>query len=150
MTTPMTTQMTTLGDRERAAFAAIADILIPAAEGMPAASAMDVQGAMLDRILALRPDLAPAFRRGLAAAAAGKPPQQAAEALNRDDGEAFAAIGLVASAGYYMTPAVRELIGYPGQENRPADPDRTPEYLANGMLQQVIARGPIFDPTPEA
>ena len=139
--------MTTLSDPERAAFAAIADILIPAAEGMPAASAMEVQGAMLDRILALRPDLAPPFRRGLAAAA-GKPPQEAAEALNRDDGEAFAAIGLVASAGYYMTPAIRELIGYPGQENRPADPDRTPEYLSDGMLQQVIARGPIFLPTP--
>ena len=133
---------------ERAVFAALADVLIPAAEGMPAASEVDVQGAMLDRILGLRPDLADAFRRGLAAAA-GKPPAAAAEALNRDDAEALGAIGIVASAGYYMTPAVRELIDYPGQVQRPADPDETPEYVANGMLQQVIDRGPIFVPTPK-
>ena len=138
-----------LSNDERAVFAALADVLIPAAEGMPAASEVDVQGAMLDRILGLRPDLADAFRRGLAAAA-GKPPANAAEALNRDDAEALGAIGIVTSAGYYMTPAVRELIGYPGQVQRPADVDETPEYVANGMLQQVIDRGPIFVPTPEA
>ena len=141
--------MTMVSNDERAVFASLADVLIPAAEGMPAASEVDVQGAMLDRILGLRPDLADAFRRGLAAAA-GNPPADAAEALNRDDAEAFGAISIVASAGYYMTPAVRERIGYPGQENRPADPDETPEYVANGMLQQVIDRGPIFVPTPEA
>lgn len=141
--------MTTVSNEERSVFAALADVLIPAAEGMPSASDVDVQGAMLDRILGLRSDLVEDFRRGLASAA-GKPPADAAEALNRDDAEAFGAISIVASAGYYMTPAVRDLIGYPGQENRPADPDETPEYLANGMLQQVIDRGPIFVPTPEA
>ena len=140
--------MSALSEGERTLFAALADVLIPAAEGMPAASAVDVHGAMLDRILGLRPELTESFRRGLAAAA-GKPPAEAAEALNRDDAEAFGAIGLVASAGYYMTPAVRELIGYPGQVKRPPDPDQMPEYVANGMLQQVIDRGPIFVPTPE-
>lgn len=140
--------MTIVSDGEREVFAGLADVLIPAAEGMPAASDVDIHGAMLDRILGLRPDLLEAFQRGLAAAA-GKPPANAAEALNRDDAEALGAVGIVASAGYYMTPAVRELIGYPGQENRPADPDETPEYVANGMLQQVLDRGPIFVPTPE-
>ena len=134
---------------ERAVFAGLADVLIPAAEGMPAASDVDVHGAMLDSILGLRPDLSEAFQRGLAAAA-GKPPADAAEALNRDDAEALGAIGIVASAGYYMSPAVRELIGYPGQVKRPPDSDETPEYVANGMLQQVIDRGPIFVPTPKA
>ena len=141
--------MTMVSDGEREVFAALADVLIPAAEGMPAASAVDVQGAMLDRILGLRPDLVEAFRRGLAAAA-GIPTADAAAALNRDDAEAFGAIGIVVSAGYYMTPAVRDLIGYPGQVKRPPDPDETPEYVANGMLQQVIDRGSIFVPTPEA
>ncbi len=141
--------MTMVNDTERDIFAALADVLIPAAEGMPAASEMNVHGTMLDRILGLRPDLAEAFRRGLAASA-GKTPEDAAETLNRDDAEALAAVSIVASAGYYMVPAVRRLIGYPGQENRPADPDETPEYLTNGMLQQVIDRGPIHVPTPES
>lgn len=132
----------------RHTFLAIADVLIPEAEGMPMASQVGVGGEILDRMLALRPDLREAFLRGLRAAA-GRPPVAAAEALNRDDPAALGAIGLVASAGYYMSPRVRALIGYPGQENRPADPDVTPEYVANGMLQLVIDRGPIFKPTPK-
>ncbi len=133
----------------RAAFRAIADVLIPAAEGMPAASEVDVHGPVLDRIIGLRPDLAERFFRGIGAIA-GLPPETAAVQLNAADPQALAAIGLVASAAYYMQPRVRELIGYPGQEKRPGNPDETPEYVANGMLQQVLDRGPIFKPTPKA
>lgn len=141
--------MSLLSDSQRATFAAIADVLIPEAEGMPSASQVDVHGAMIDHILGLRPDLREALLRGLDAAA-GKDAQGAANDLNRSDAAALSAIGLAAAAGYYMTPRVRELIGYPGQQSRPeADPDATPEYVANGMLQQVIDRGPIYRPTPK-
>lgn len=140
---------TAIDETARATFRAIADVLIPAAEGMPAASEVDVHGEVLDRILGLRPDLAERFFRGLRALA-GEAPDAAAQRLNAKDPEALSAIGLVASAAYYMQPRVRELIGYPGQEKRPGDPDATPEYVANGMLQQVIDRGPIFRPTPKA
>lgn len=137
-----------LDDSLRSTFLALADALIPEAEGMPAASQVGVGGEILDRMLGLRPDLRDAFMRGLRTAA-GKPAAAAAEALNRDDQTALGAIGLVAAAGYYMSPKVRALIGYPGQESRPADPEATPEYVANGMLQQVIDRGLIFKPTPK-
>jgi hypothetical protein len=137
-----------LDESLRRTFLALADVLIPEAEGMPAASQVGVGGDILDRMLALRPDLREGFLRGLRAAA-GKPAGEAAEALSRNDPAALGAIGLVASAGYYMSPQVRSLIGYPGQESRPADPDIAPEYVANGMLQQVIDSGPIFKPTPK-
>ncbi len=133
---------------QRKTFLAIADVLIPAAEGMPAASQVGVGDEVLDRILSLRDDLREPFVRGIAAAA-GKEPQAAVEALNRHDPEALGAIGLVASGAYYMSPRVRALIGYPGQEKRPGNPDEIPEYVANGMLQQVIDRGPIYRPTPK-
>lgn len=141
--------MSTLDPTLRKTFAAIADVLIPNAEGMPSASEMDVHGDMLDHILSLRPDLRENFLRGLTKAG-GRDATEAANDLNRNDAAALTAIGLVASAGYYMTPRVRELIGYPGQQSRPeTDPDAVPEYVANGMLQQVIDRGPIFRPTPK-
>lgn len=139
---------TKLNDKLRGTFAAIADVLIPEAEGMPSATQVDVHGEILDRMLGLRPDLREPFLRGLQAAV-GKDPQQAAEQLNKDDPAALGAIGLVASAGYYMMPKVRELIGYPGQEKRPGNPDEEPEYVTNGMLQVVIDRGPIYVPTPK-
>jgi hypothetical protein len=133
---------------QRSTFAGIADYLIPNAEGMPSASEVDVHGAILDRVLTLRADLQEAFLRGLNGCA-GAIPAEAANALNRDDPVAMGAVGLVASAAYYMTPRVRDLIGYPGQESRPdLDPDAPPPYVTNGMLQRVIDRGSIFKPTP--
>jgi hypothetical protein len=133
---------------DRDIFAAIADILIPDAEGMPAASAVGVHEEVLDRILGLRPDLTEAFRRGIAFAR-GKDARIAAEALNQEDAQALTAIGLIASAGYYMSPRVRDLIGYPGQERRTFDADAVPEYVTNGMLKVVQDRGPIYKPTPK-
>ena len=131
----------------RAAFLAVADVLIPEADGAPSASRAEL-GATFERILTLRPDLQEAFRRGVQAVA-HKEPAAAARALNIDDPEALAAIGLVAAAGYYMNPRVRELIGYPGQEKRAFDPTATPEYVANGMLQAVGGRGPSYRATPK-
>jgi len=133
----------------RATFRAIADVLIPAAEGMPAASEVGVHEAPFDRIIALRPDLTERLLRGLRAAV-NHPAEEAARRLNAEDPDALSAIGLVASAAYYMQPRVRELIGYPGQESRPGNPDEVPEYVSNGMLQQVIDRGPIYRPTPKS
>jgi hypothetical protein len=49
-----------------------------------------------------------------------------------------------------MSPQVRQLIGYPGQEKRTHDADAIPEYVANGMLKVVQDRGPIYRPTPKA
>jgi hypothetical protein len=141
--------VTQIDDKVRATFSGIADVLIPEAEGMPAASAVGVHNEALDRILQLRPDLREAFFRGIESSH-DKDPKLAAEELNAQDAAALTAIGLVASAGYYMSPRVRELIGYPGQERRTHDADAIPEYVANGMLKVVQDRGPIFRPTPKA
>jgi hypothetical protein len=141
--------VTTLDPELRKTFAGIADVLIPNAEGMPSASEMNVQGEMLDHVLGLRADIREDFMRGLTSSA-GRDPKDAANDLNKADPAALTAIGLAASAGYYMTPRVKELIGYPGQERRPdPDPDAEPEYVTNGMLQQVIDRGAIYRPTPK-
>ena len=137
-----------IDDDLRAAFLAIADVLIPEDAGMLAASRADVGGPVLDRILSLRDDLKEPFFRGLLAVT-GKEPAAAAKALNTDDPMALATIGLVASAAYYMSPDIRQLIGYPGQEKRSFDADATPEYVTNGMLQVVIDRGPIYRSTPK-
>jgi hypothetical protein len=137
----------TFDDISRARFLAIADVLIPEAEGMPSASQAGVGGEVLDRALALRHDLKEDVLRGLNAVV-GEAPAASAQRLYESDPSAFAAIGLLAAACYYMIPHVRELVGYPGQERRTYDPDATPEYVKNGALQAVLDRGPIYRPTP--
>lgn len=76
--------------------------------------------------------------------AAGHESEPWLRALQQDEPELFAALGAVVAHGYYMNEEVRRLIGYPGQERLPFDPDETPEYAANGMLGRVQARGPIW------
>ncbi|ROZ75001.1 hypothetical protein [Ramlibacter sp. WS9] len=142
--------MSKIDDEVRMTFSGIADVLIPAAEGMPAASSVGVANEQnLDRILGLRPDLSEAFFRGIERAK-GQAPATAAEDLNREDSAALAAIGLIASSAYYMAAVVKDLIGYPGQESRAFDADAVPEYVSNGMLKVVQDRGPIFRKTPKA
>ena len=136
-----------LTDDLRAVFCSVADVLIPATAAMPSAGQVGVHGPMIDRLLEQRPDLRERFLRGLEACK-GQDPHRAARALNESDPTALAAIGLLASAAYYIYEDVRRLIGYPGQSARPFDPQATPDYMVNGQLRRVIDRGPIFRPTP--
>ena len=48
----------------------------------------------------------------------------------------------VVPGAYFLNPAIRAAIGYPGLEARPIDPDAAPDYLDDGLLDSVIARGP--------
>lgn len=135
--------------KDRQVFAAIADVLIPEAEGMPAASAVGIQHDPLDHVLGLRPELADDVLRGLRSVADEPNGTSAAERLNREDPAAMGAIGLVASAAYYMQPEVRKLIGYPGQAQRPVRPEEEDDFREDGLLQPVIDRGPIYRKAPD-
>lgn len=137
-----------LTDAQRQTFAALADVLIPAAEGMPAASQVDLQGAPLDLVLELRPDLHEALFRALDFAA-GKDAAEVLQQLNRDDHSAIGALGAVASAAYYMQPEVWRRLGYPGQTSRPAAPEEENDYMHDDLLKPVIDRGSICRKAPE-
>ncbi|MBT7611687.1 MAG: hypothetical protein P8Q36_00590 [Alphaproteobacteria bacterium] len=138
---------TKLTDESRAAFAALADFLIPAHKKMPAASQTGVAGPLLDEVLRLRPDLQDDFMRGIGAIT-GEKACDAANALYKEDEAAFNALSLVASAAYYMTPEAREALGYPGQESLTYDAHTVPEYMTDGMIERVTRRGSIYKPTP--
>lgn len=139
--------MSGLSHAERETFRRIADHLVPEAEGMPAASRVDVHGAGLDRVLELRPELEATFR-GALAAVAGLDAEAAARFLGDNEPAAFATVALVASSAYYMAPEVHAALGYPGQRSRPVMPEEEGDYLVDDLLQPVIDRGPIYRPTP--
>ncbi len=138
-----------ISEAERARFKTLADYLIPQAGKMPAASAVGVHDALLDRVLDARPDLLEGLKRGLTACQEG-PAGPALNALLKADEAAFQSLSLCASGGYYMAEEVREKLGYPGQGNAPYDPLETPVYLVNGMIERVVRRGPLYRPTPRS
>ncbi len=132
-----------LDQAQLAVFAALADHLAPASEGMPAASAVGMPGALLEQVLNARPDLRMPLVT-LLRQARGADPAQFIAALYADDPEGLHVLGLIVAGGYYLSPEVRTLLGYPGQIRQGFDVDAKPDYLTDGTLQRVRDRGPIW------
>lgn len=125
----------------------LADVLVPAAEGMPAFSTVCTP-AEIAKCLSIRQDVVGDLQRALASESLGLDPYATLVRLASDDASAFIALGLIVVSAYYMSPRVRELIGYPGQESLPIRPGEADYYLRDGLLQPVISRGQRYVPTP--
>jgi hypothetical protein len=131
---------------QRAVLAGLADILIPAADGMPSASAAAVAGQGLDQVLAAVPSLGPSLADVLASAK-GREPAEVVASLARTDPAAYGILTEVVTAAYFMNPDVCQALGYAGQGPSPLDP--RVDYMEDGLLESVIKRGPIYRPTPK-
>lgn len=134
-----------LDDRERATLAAVADHLIPAVADMPSAAEV-VTDDRLGFVLRARPDLAKPLKAALRADLSEDVTQRlerlAAEPTN------LAALQLAIVGGYYTDRRVRELIGYPGQMAIELRSWEYPAYLDEGLIDAVLARGPVWrDPS---
>lgn len=131
---------------ERAMLAELADVLIPAADGMPSASQADVGGQWLDAVLTARPDLAGGLKDVLAKVR-DKTADDGVTDLRANDPAAFGVLAEIVPSVYFMNPDVRQAIGYAGQKPTPIDP--RPDYMEDGLLESVIRRGPIYRRTPD-
>jgi hypothetical protein len=135
--------------RKRAWLISLADILIPAAEDMPAASSVEGYERILGKVLEIRPDLADGVRAVVAMGQDDEPAKALSE-LEARERDAFDALGLALATAYYQSPDVRRRLGYPGQVATPIDPDATPDYEAGDLLGPVRAREPFFRDAREA
>jgi hypothetical protein len=127
---------------DRETLAALADVIIPAADGMPSASEAGATGSLLDEVLRVRGDLEEPLAT-LTAAAAGRDPAAEVTRLQAEEPERFEALTTAIAGGYFMSEDVRERLGYPGQQALELENDHDPALLA-----PVIERGTIYRPTP--
>lgn len=130
----------------RKTLARLADVLVPASDGMPSASAVGVADAGVDLVLDSRPDLKDVLAR-LLDAVEGEAPHAAVARLEGEapDPVRFEALLVVVFGAYYMAPEVRRRIGYPGQEARPVDVlADLAAYISEGLLDPVVERGPVY------
>lgn len=136
-----------IDDAVRTTLARLADVLIPAADGMPSASEAGVAGAFLDEVLRSRPDLTEGLVR-ICHAAADEDAGAAIARLQAEGGADFAVLATVVPGGYFMSPQIRARIGYPGQQAVPVDADTGHEDEEAELLSSVIERGSIYrDPS---
>lgn len=115
--------------------AALADQLIPASDGMPAASA--VGG--FDRVLDTRPDLAAPLAEALA--------YTDVTLLRAERPDLFATLGEVVAGAYYLAPEIQDRVGYHGRLSAPVE---TEPDVDVALLAPVLARGPIYRADPRS
>jgi hypothetical protein len=128
--------------QHRATLAALADVLIPSA------SQAGVAGHWLDEVLTALPEVAAPLAT-LLLDCAGQAPAAAVGRLQRDDPASFDLLCTVVAGAYFLNPAVRQQIGYPGQQAVPIQAESPPDYEQDGLLASVISRGPIYRRTPQ-
>jgi hypothetical protein len=133
----------------RRRLAALADALIPAGGGMPSASEAGVAGEWLDAIVAAEPGFGPALAAVLAAADVTDPAGELRR-IETTDPEGWGTLTTVVAGAYFLNPAIAEAVGYPGRRAIPVDAVAEPDWLEDGLLDSVKARGTIYRPTPAA
>lgn len=135
-----------LTDEETAALLRIADCLIPESGPNPRASAARDYLSYLQLALAARTDV---FENLVASARAlgDVGTDDLWSALRQmwvDDRTAFDQLSAVLAGAYFMTPQVKELIGYPGQHRDAAGFEDFANELETGILDPVLERGHIY------
>jgi hypothetical protein len=132
----------------RARLRQIADELIPACVGMPAASEVGVADRQLDQVLDARPDLVQPLQAALAREPAS-PATRLLDELAASDAAAHDALLLAIAGGYYSHPAVRRLLGEADQQPAPVRPELVPGYVEEGLLDGVLERGAAYRQVPD-
>lgn len=127
---------------ERERLSAVADQLIPQAHGMPSAGQV-IDEKRLRFVLGARPDLVAPLRAALSAELPHDPGARLT-ALEQAQPDVHAALLLAVVGAYYTDKRVRDLLGYPGQRAITLQSWKYPQYLEEGLLDGVLARGPIW------
>ena len=112
------------------------DELIPAIDDVPAAGTLVAQTGAVRRVLSVRADLWAGLLRALQPGSGNT--RERVVALSQSDQAAWVALVTVVAGGYYLDTRVRTRIGYAGQVPRPEQPERLPQYMAEGLLDHLL------------
>jgi hypothetical protein len=135
-----------LSDLEWTTLEAAANCLIPASSSNPAASAAPNYRDWVRRALAARAEHFEVFIECLAKLESDDTAAmwRRLEELNDNESDKFIVFSSVVAGAYLMVPDVRAGIGYPGQGKSAPGTTEAADQLEDGILDPVVARGPIF------
>ena len=119
--------------RER--FAALADLLIPGDDTMPAPSTVNVAH-HLDAVLSARPDLVEPIER---ITAMEEPPAAILHALGVAGTADLRWLRWCVAAAYYLAPEVRTALGWDPENASEVHVDRIPQFMNEGLLDHMFS-----------
>jgi hypothetical protein len=129
-------------DHQREILAAVADLLIPASDEMPSASAAGVAAEGIDEIAPIRPDLHAAAVEAVEIIG-GSPPDSVAS-LRLAIPDHFAAVSELLASAYFLRPEVARLVGYRSRVAIPLDDELLRRAELRRLAEPVIARGNVW------
>jgi hypothetical protein len=135
-----------LTEDEQVTLLRIADTLIPAVGPNPKASEAEQFVPYLHLALAARADVFDAVLKAVTQLAAVPDDAMYAElkTMWARDKFTFDPLSSIIAGAYFMTPQVKELVGYPGQHRDPAGLEDAANELETGILEPVLERGRIY------
>lgn len=131
-------------ESERAQLTVLADALCGPSANLPAPSQTPGFNDALDLALATRSDV---FDEVMATSDESRGADDLlgwARRLSETDAARFWNIAGVLAGAYLMTPPIRDAIAYPGQHRDVPRLEEAMEQIMDGILDPVIARGPIY------
>lgn len=136
-----------LTDAEVGTLRAIADVLIPAVGDNPAATSEPDFDQWLARAADARADAFDDITAVLAQLDHAAPDtiDQTLRALHADQPRQFQALSAVVAGAWLLVRRCAR-IGYPGQRRDPARLEEAADQISDGILDPVLARGPIYTP----
>lgn len=129
--------ITFLTPQERQKVAEIADVLIPPSPKGFSASEAGIAGTLLDSLEAHVPERLALVRRVIALES-GRTPESALLTLRMEDAAAYDSFCETIAALYFMAPKVREAVGFPGRQPKPA---RVEVTELEDLLMPVLEAG---------
>jgi hypothetical protein len=133
-----------LSETDRGLLAEVADLLIPAGNGMPSASEAGVANQGLAVVLESRPELEGAIRSVLESGR-GQTGLEFLARLKNSDPAGFAVLTEIVAGAYFMNAQVRAALGYSGQAPKPINET---EEIEAALLNPVLKRGAIYRSAP--
>ncbi|MFJ6456134.1 hypothetical protein [Paenarthrobacter sp. NPDC091669] len=128
-----------LTDSELDTLWAVADVLVPATESMPSLRQADPDSYWLARALEARSDIIDSIKSYLQQLHGAADLRTELIRWHSESREDFDNVGAIVAGTYYMVPWVRELIGYPGQERRPAPVELAADELSDDIFEGAMA-----------
>lgn len=129
-------------ERQRQILAVIADLLIPASDEMPSASAAGVASEGIDEIALIRPDLRAVGAEAVELVGGDLP--DSVESLRFAIPDHFASVSELLASAYFLRPEVARLVGYRSRIAIPLDDEVTRRADLRRLAQPVVARGNVW------
>lgn len=139
----VTIDTSAIDEQTREGIARLVDLLLPGTADLPTGRVVGAHLDLLDRVLAANPRLSGAIIEF------GRRAMTANTAIHLDDLEKWSPeraehVVFALNAAYFISPAVRAALGYPGQERRPINEATPDEIASDELIAPVRARGSIF------